>query len=81
MVKENGGIEAMSFEDALAELEEIVRTLESGKGKLEESITAYERGALLKAHCETKLQEARVRVEKIALGADGSVVAEPVDAD
>ena len=81
MVKENGGIEAMSFEDALAELEEIVRTLESGKGKLEESITAYERGALLKAHCETKLKEARVRVEKIALGADGSVVAEPVDAD
>ena len=81
MVKENGGIEAMSFEDALAELEEIVRTLESGKGRLEESITSYERGALLKAHCETKLKEARVRVEKIALGADGDVVAEPVDAD
>lgn len=81
MVKKDGGLEAMSFEDALAELEEIVRTLEGGKGKLEESITSYERGALLKAHCEAKLKEAQARVEKIALGADGGLVAEPVDAD
>ena len=72
-------IAKMSFEDALAELEEIVRTLEGGKGKLEEAITAYERGAQLKAHCEKKLKEAQAKVEKISLGADGSVSAEPAN--
>ena len=69
----------MSFEDALEELEEIVRTLEGGKGKLEDAITAYERGAKLKAHCEKKLKEAQAKVEKISLGADGEAVAEPAD--
>ncbi|MGB0630547.1 MAG: exodeoxyribonuclease VII small subunit [Alphaproteobacteria bacterium] len=69
----------MSFEDALEELEEIVRTLEGGKGKLEEAIGAYERGAKLKAHCEKKLKEAQAKVEKISLGADGEAVAEPAN--
>lgn len=72
-------IAKMSFEDALAELEEIVRTLEGGKGKLEEAITAYERGALLKAHCEKKLKEAQAKVEKISLGAGGDAVTEPAN--
>lgn len=72
-------VSKMSFEDALEELEEIVRTLEGGKGKLEDAITAYERGAKLKAHCEKKLKEAQSKVEKISLGADGEAVAEPAD--
>ncbi len=67
----------MSFEDALEELEEIVRTLEAGKGRLEEAIGAYERGAKLKAHCEKKLKEAQAKVEKISLGADGEAAVEP----
>ena len=66
----------LSFEDALKELEDIVRTLEQGKGKLEDAIKSYERGAALKAHCERKLGEAQARIEKIALGADGGVKAE-----
>ena len=70
-------IAKLSFEDALKELEEIVRALESGKGKLEDAITSYERGAALRAHCERKLAEAQARIEKIALGADGAVRAEP----
>ena len=74
-------IAKMSFEDALAELEDIVRTLEGGKGKLEEAITAYERGAQLKAHCEKKLKEAHAKVEKISLGAGGEVVTEPANID
>lgn len=74
-------IAKMSFEDALAELENIVRTLEGGKGKLEEAITAYERGAQLKAHCETKLKEAQAKVEKISLGAGGDAVTEPANID
>ena len=51
----------MSFEDALEELEDIVRTLEDGKGKLEDAITAYERGTKLKVHCEKKLKAAQAR--------------------
>ena len=69
----------MSFEDALEELEDIVRTLEDGKGKLEDAITAYERGTKLKAHCEKKLKAAQAKVETISLGADGEVTAEPAD--
>ena len=74
-------ITKMSFEDALSELEDIVRTLEGGKGKLEEAITAYERGAQLKAHCEKKLKEAQAKVEKISLSAGGEADTEPANID
>ncbi|MGH6989512.1 MAG: exodeoxyribonuclease VII small subunit [Stellaceae bacterium] len=71
-------IATLSFEDALAELEQIVRRLESGNGKLDDAILAYERGALLKRHCELKLREAQARVDRIVIGADGQPRAEPV---
>ncbi len=74
-------IAKMSFEDALKELEDIVRELESGDGKLDGAITAYERGALLKRHCEAKLKDARQKVDKIVAAGDGSLGAEPVDED
>ena len=74
-------ITKMSFEDALSELEDIVRTLEGGKGKLEEAITAYERGAQLKSHCEKKLKEAQAKVEKISLSAGGEADTEPANID
>ena len=69
----------MSFEAALAELEEIVRQLESGEAELEKSIELYERGNLLKAHCEARLQSAQAKVEKITLSANGDVGAEPAN--
>ena len=72
-------IAGMSFEDALSELETIVRRLESGEGKLEDAIEAYERGAALKSHCEKKLSEAKAKVEKISLGSGGAVATEPLD--
>ncbi len=72
-------IAKLSFEDALAELERIVRQLEEGKGKLDEAIDAYTRGALLKRHCEAKLAEAEARIERIVLGPDGSVSVAPAD--
>jgi exodeoxyribonuclease VII small subunit len=72
-------IAALSFEQALAELEKIVAELESGQAPLERSIEVYERGAALKAHCETKLEAARLRVEKIVVGAQGTVGSEPAD--
>lgn len=71
----------LSFEDALKELEDIVRALEQGKGKLEDAIKSYERGAALKAHCEKKLAEAQARIEKIAIGADGAPKAEAARLD
>ncbi len=64
-------ISEMSFEQALAELEAIVRRLEEGQGELDGAIKSYERGAALKKHCQAKLQEARTRVEKIVVGNDG----------
>lgn len=72
-------VAAMSFEDALKELETIVQLLERGQVKLDEAIGAYERGALLKRHCEARLAEARMKVEKIVLATDGSVSAQPAD--
>jgi len=66
-------ISLMSFEDALAALESIVRGLESGQAKLEDAITAYERGAALKKHCEAKLAEAEARVQAIVARADGTL--------
>ncbi|MEK9684801.1 MAG: exodeoxyribonuclease VII small subunit [Rhodospirillaceae bacterium] len=74
-------IAAMSFEAALSELEDIVRTLEQGRNSLDEAISSYERGSLLKKHCEKKLEEARMRVEKITVGPDGKTSSEPLDFD
>ena len=71
----------LSFEDALSELEAIVRKLESGDAPLEESITLYQRGAKLKAHCEGKLKDAQLKVEKIVLAPDGSASTEAFDAN
>lgn len=70
----------LSFEEALKQLEEIVQRLESGRVELEESIAIYERGAALKAHCETKLKDAEARIEKIVLGPGGTAAGlEPLD--
>jgi len=66
-----GDISALSFEQALAELESIVAQLESGQAPLEQSIELYERGARLKAHCEKRLDDAKLRVEKIVVGPQG----------
>ena len=70
-------IETMSFEESLLELESIVRRLEEGKINLEDAMNAYERGAGLRAHCEKKLQDARLRVEQIVVGADGTLTSQP----
>lgn len=62
----------LTFEKALAELEAIVGKLERGDVPLEDSIAMYSRGEVLRTHCETLLKQAEMRIEKIALGADGS---------
>jgi exodeoxyribonuclease VII small subunit len=62
----------MSFEEAMAELEQVVGQLESGKVALEDSIRLYERGNALKAHCEAKLQQAEEKVSQITLDESGA---------
>jgi exodeoxyribonuclease VII small subunit len=78
-MSEPADIAAMSFETALAELEQIVSRLESGQAPLEDSIRMYERGAALKSHCESRLEAARLRVEKIVMGANGAPGVEPAE--
>jgi len=72
-------IKAMSFEQALEELRGIVDGLERGDGSLDHSIKAYERGSLLRMHCDAKLREAHMKIEQIRIEADGSAEAEPFD--
>ena len=72
-------IATLSFEDSLSELEQIVKTLETGQTKLEDSISQYERGVALKNHCEKKLREAQAKIEKITVSKDGSLGTEPLD--
>ncbi|WP_426957839.1 exodeoxyribonuclease VII small subunit [Muricoccus radiodurans] len=61
-------VENLSFEDALRELEAIVRSLEGGQVKLEEAMDAYARGTALRQHCERKLSEAEARVQALVPG-------------
>jgi exodeoxyribonuclease VII small subunit len=72
-------VETLSFEAALRELESIVGRLEQGEVDLEDSIALYERGQVLKAHCEQKLKAAESRLEKIVHGAAGPAGSEPMD--
>jgi exodeoxyribonuclease VII small subunit len=72
-------VDAMSFEQSLAELERIVQDLERGQLDLDAAIKAYERGSRLKSHCETRLKEAQLRVEKITVGSDGTLSTQPAD--
>ncbi len=72
-------VEKLSFEDALEELETIVRKLEAGEAPLEESISAYERGTALKRHCEDKLRDAQVKIEKISISDNNTVKTQPLD--
>lgn len=73
MSMEETELAALSFEAALQELEALVARLESGDASLDESIRLYTRGEALRAHCEARLKDAQMRIEKIAMASDGSV--------
>ncbi len=78
---EDAAIAKLSFEEALAELEEIVGALEDGDSDLDKAISAYERGTWLKKHCEAKLKEAKARIDKISVDPEGNPTTEPADID
>ena len=71
MAEEQSHISEMSFEQALRELESVVRRLESGDVPLDESIDLYERGEQLRKACQKRLDAAQARIEKIVAGPDG----------
>ena len=81
MAKKPDDIAKLPFEKALAELEEIVQKLETGAVELEESISLYERGAALKAHCEAKLKSAQEKIEKIVVDGSGKAKTEAASFD
>jgi len=66
-------IDEMEFEDALKELEEIVKILEEGKSSLKDSVDLYERGVMLKKHCDKILDSAQLRINQISADKDGSI--------
>ncbi|MEM7177587.1 MAG: exodeoxyribonuclease VII small subunit [Pseudomonadota bacterium] len=72
-------IAAMSFEEALAALETVVGQLEGGQVPLEESIALYTRGNELKKHCEDRLKDAELKVQKIVLSDGGEPGTEPFE--
>ena len=61
-------IENINFEDALSQLENIVRELEAGKIKLDDAVAAYEKAVSLKNFCQKKLDDAKLKIEKIEQG-------------
>ncbi len=71
-------LETLSFEQAMAELESLVKRLEEGRLPLEQAMAAYERGTSLKKYCEQKLQAAKMRVEQINMTAEGTIKVEPM---
>lgn len=76
----NDDLAAMSFEQALEQLEKIVASLETGDVPLNKSIEIYERGEALKSHCEKLLKAAEDRIEKIRLDRSGAAQGtEPLD--
>jgi exodeoxyribonuclease VII small subunit len=64
-------IAKLSFEEALVELESLVKRLEDGRAKLDDAIAFYERGAALRKHCEAKLREAQARIEALSVSEAG----------
>jgi len=71
-VADGQDISALSFEEAMAALDQVVAQLESGNAPLEQSIELYTRGTQLKAHCEAKLKDAQSKIEKITLDENGA---------
>ena len=70
---ENSEINELSFEEALAQLESIVRELERGRIKLDDAVNAYEKAVALKKLCETKLNAAKLKIEKIEISPEDKV--------
>lgn len=72
-------LEEITFEDALSKLENLVRELEAGKIKLDDAVSSYEQAVALKNFCEKKLNDAKLKIEKIELDTSGNIKLSPLD--
>lgn len=73
-VAEKKDVEKMEFEEALKELEDIVKVLEEGKSTLKESVGLYERGVVLKKRCDQILEETQLKINQIAVDKETGTV-------
>lgn len=78
-MNEKAGNEPASFEEALKELEVIVKKLESGEAKLEDALGLFERGVKLSRYCSTKLEEAEKKIEMLVKDSRGEYQAVPFE--
>ncbi len=78
---DNADIKKLSFEDAMKELEVIINKLQSGQQSLDNAIEDFTRGTILKDHCEKKLTEAKLKIEKIIAKEDGTIKTEPFESN
>ena len=69
----------LSFETALAKLETIVDSMESGEVPLAELLAKYEEGSKLLKVCENRLKDAELKIEKLKKSKDGSAAFEPFE--
>ena len=76
---EEQNIKDLSFEEALLQLENLVRELESGRIKLDDAVAAYERAVNLKKLCEAKLKAAQLKIEKIEISPEGEMKLSELD--
>lgn len=74
-------IKNISFEQAMAQLEQIIQKMDSAEVKLEDAVSLYEKGIALKKICEDKLHQAKMKVEKITLSPDGTPHTEKFETD
>ncbi|MFK7973392.1 MAG: exodeoxyribonuclease VII small subunit [Rickettsiaceae bacterium] len=66
-------IAKMSFEQAMNELEAIVKKIDLGQEELADAVASFERGLQLKKHCETMLKDAKLKIEKITNNTSGEL--------
>ena len=70
----DNNINNFSFEEALEELENITETFEDGDSALENAVNLYNRGVLLKKHCEKKLKEAKKKIDEVKVNSTDSTI-------
>jgi len=77
----SGDIESLTYERALAELDQIIERLERGAVALDEAIAAYERGARLAQHCSRLLDRTEQKISQLVVGAGGRIAEKPLEAE
>jgi exodeoxyribonuclease VII small subunit len=71
-------VDGLSYERALAELDQIIERLERGAVALDEAIAAYERGARLAQHCGSLLDRTEQKISQLVVGAGGRITEKPL---